>query len=129
MINGGKRKGVCHGGCGSSSRGLRGRANTRAGEALLLLRRLNDLEPDGTERAARCLSCWPRRSRGRIIRWCRALVSFSSFLCKLDSEGRCKREQRGSWPAAPRAGATVFNSLRDPRGEDDDKTPRRSRRA
>jgi hypothetical protein len=34
MIHRGKREGVCHGGCGSSSRGLRGRANTRAGEAV-----------------------------------------------------------------------------------------------
>src|SRR5438046_7534718 len=34
MIHRGKREGVCHGGCGSSSQGLRGRANTRAGEAV-----------------------------------------------------------------------------------------------
>ena len=34
MIHRGKREGVCHGGCGSSSRGLRSRANTRAGEAV-----------------------------------------------------------------------------------------------
>src|SRR5437588_11824250 len=34
MIHRGKREGVCHGGGGSSSQGLRGRANTRAGEAV-----------------------------------------------------------------------------------------------
>src|SRR5438045_9200107 len=34
MIHRGKREGVCHGGCGSSSEGVRVRANTRAGDAV-----------------------------------------------------------------------------------------------